>query len=242
MASTTIASPHRSQGYAHPPPHSLPPRSPLSDSPPSDSPPPHSPPPHSPPPCSPPPERGAARRTQPAAPSAVSDEPVAERTGASEAPPTTPVLQRLRGLVTRCRRKKKTQREECKELFDQIDEDASGLLDVSEIIKLANMLGVQMSAEQAQIEINKMDDDGSGEVDFEEFYMWFKQADDDQKSNYSNSKLGKASIRWAEHEQHRAVVLASAQRNTSVLSRAIAGQRTVEEMRALHGLAREKEG
>ena len=53
MVSTTIASPHQSLGYAHPPPHSPPPRSPLSDSPPPRSPPPRSPPPRSPPPRSP---------------------------------------------------------------------------------------------------------------------------------------------------------------------------------------------
>ena len=201
-------------------------------------------------PASPAPQRGSGRRrgdaSPPAAPSEhgaatpvgpdiSSEDTAAEGTGS----PETPML--IRRLVSWCMpQRKKTEREECRELFDQIDEDGSGLLDVSEIVSLAKLLGVSLNPAQAQEAMDEIDDDKSGEVDFEEFYGWFKRTSE-KNSNHEDSKVGKASIRWAAHQKQRTVALASAQRSRSVLSHAIAG-RTVEEMRTLHSKAREKEG
>ncbi len=191
-------------------------------------------------PHSPAPERGAARRTKPATPS----EPGVsiEESSGPETSSDEPRSRRIQRLLLWCRpRRKKTEREECRELFDQIDEDGSGLLDISELVKLAKLLGVTLTPDQAQVAMDEIDDDKSGEIDFEEFFMWFKRMNQSE-TGHCDSKLGKASIRWAEDEQRRAVVRASAQRSSSVLSRATAPQRTVEEMRTLHGLAREKAG
>ena len=191
-------------------------------------------------PHSPPPERGAARRAKPATPS----EPgvsIKEPDG-PETPSDESAASRLRRLLLWCRSGKKTEREECRELFDQVDDDRSGLLDVSELTQLAKLLGVALTPEQAQEAMDEIDEDKSGQVDFEEFFMWFKRTNSSQENGHWYSELGQASIKWAHGEQRRAVVRASAQRSSSVLSHALAGQRTVEEMRTMHGLAREKAG
>lgn len=165
-----------------------------------------------------------------------SSEPESPKTSGN-LPPTR--RQRLCNWCVRTR--KKNQRDECRELFDQIDEDGSGLLDVSEIVKLAKLLGVSLTSAQAQQAMDEMDDDGSGEVDFEEFFLWFKSVDE-SASSHRESMLGKRAIKWAEHEQRRATILGSAQRNSSILSHAITGQHSVEEMRKSQGMARVKEG
>ena len=57
--------------------------------------------------------------------------------------------------------------------------------------------------------MEEMDEDQSGEVDFDEFYEWFKLAngDDDEiesgerKRGYVGSQLGKATVTWAKEQQ-----------------------------------------
>ena len=56
-----------------------------------------------------------------------------------------------------------------------MDDDGSGLLDADEVQLLAKKLGLEMTQEDAQQAMETMDTDASGEVDFTEFFCWFKK-------------------------------------------------------------------
>ena len=62
-----------------------------------------------------------------------------------------------------------------RELFDEIDTDGGGTLDRGEIKALADKLGVAMSKRELDLAMKGVDEDGSGEVDFEEFAEWWPQ-------------------------------------------------------------------
>ena len=66
-----------------------------------------------------------------------------------------------------------TSREQMQELFNEIDTDGGGTLDVREIKALADKLGVAMTKRELDDAMLEMDEDGSGEVDFEEFAQWW---------------------------------------------------------------------
>ena len=93
----------------------------------------------------------------------------------------------------------KTLKEKAREMFDEVDDDKSGLLDVGEIIRLAKMLGVDLDLAQAQQAMEEMDEDQSGEVDFDEFYEWFKLAngDDDEIERGERKKGESRTILWS---------------------------------------------
>lgn len=55
----------------------------------------------------------------------------------------------------------------------QMDADEGGTLDREEIRVLARSLGNQLSEPQLDQAMREMDEDGSGEVDFEEFFDWY---------------------------------------------------------------------
>lgn len=59
--------------------------------------------------------------------------------------------------------------ETLKTYFDEIDDDASGTLDHSELKQLVTNLGVQATEEQVQEMLKLADTDGNGMVDFVEF-------------------------------------------------------------------------
>ena len=49
-------------------------------------------------------------------------------------------------------------------LFDEIDADRSGLLDLDEVLQLTKSLGMDLSAQGLRVAMAAMDVDGSGEV------------------------------------------------------------------------------
>ena len=49
-------------------------------------------------------------------------------------------------------------------LFDEIDADRSGLLDLDEVLQLTKSLGMELSAQGLRVAMAAMDVDGSGEV------------------------------------------------------------------------------
>ena len=59
-------------------------------------------------------------------------------------------------------------------LFDELDEDHSGALDIDEIEKLCKSLGKNMSKKEVASALADMDADGSGEISFEEFEPWWE--------------------------------------------------------------------
>ena len=67
----------------------------------------------------------------------------------------------------------KEQREAIKDLFIETDDDGSGLLDRSEVKQLAVMLGQKLNSKELDMAMAEMDEDGSGEVDFDEFFAWW---------------------------------------------------------------------
>jgi hypothetical protein len=66
-----------------------------------------------------------------------------------------------------------------KDRFDEVDADHSGALDREEIRDLCEqLLEVEITEEQLSEGMAQMDGDGGGEVDFNEFYIWWDRCQD----------------------------------------------------------------
>lgn len=77
-------------------------------------------------------------------------------------------------------------------LFDELDEDGGGTLDAGEISAMAERLGAPLRKRELKEAMELMDEDGSGEVDIEEFLLWW------QDSRTKPSKLALAvQHRWS---------------------------------------------
>lgn len=70
--------------------------------------------------------------------------------------------------------KLKDEMNDVKSLFDQFDDDGSGEIGEEELRALIQMLGVTMNDEELAATMAELDGDGSGEVDFQEFYKWWR--------------------------------------------------------------------
>ena len=68
---------------------------------------------------------------------------------------------------------KQLQRPMVLKMFKELDADESGLLDLDEIRQLCNDLGITLTDEQYTELLAKIDEDGSGECDFDEFFDWY---------------------------------------------------------------------
>ena len=58
-----------------------------------------------------------------------------------------------------------------REVFDLVDDDNSGAIDVPEVAKLMALLGMPHDPEQVGLMVREIDADGNGEVDFDEFLL-----------------------------------------------------------------------
>ena len=58
-------------------------------------------------------------------------------------------------------------------MFDEFDKDDSGELDGKEVQKLCKKMGVKLSKKGLAAAMAEMDEDGSGEVGFDEFNLWW---------------------------------------------------------------------
>ena len=63
--------------------------------------------------------------------------------------------------------------DEAHQMFSKIDVDGSGVLDMDEVQKLGVMLGFNFSHVELVTAMKQMDEDGSGQVEFVEFYEWW---------------------------------------------------------------------
>lgn len=63
----------------------------------------------------------------------------------------------------------KTQLMEIRQVFDIFDKDGSGTINTREMKQVFKALEIEASENEIQKMINQMDQDGNGEVDFEEF-------------------------------------------------------------------------
>ena len=59
-------------------------------------------------------------------------------------------------------------------LFDELDRDGSGALDIDEVAELCRSLGKSLSKKEVHAALEAMDADGSGEISFEEFQPWWE--------------------------------------------------------------------
>ena len=93
-------------------------------------------------------------------------------------------------------------RVEVKKVFDIFDGDASGQIGVDEFGDLLKELCLPMEKKEVKALVRKLDEDGSGELDFEEFFAWYRDNAAEQKSAsmlgglklqaqaYANAKMG----------------------------------------------------
>jgi len=58
-------------------------------------------------------------------------------------------------------------------MFHELDADGSGLLDMDEIKQLCQDLGLNLTEEEYGMVMAKIDEDNSGECDFDEFFEWY---------------------------------------------------------------------
>ena len=68
---------------------------------------------------------------------------------------------------------KVAQRPIVERMFGELDLDGSGLLDMGEVRQLCLDLGLELTDDQYEVVMKKLDEDGSGEVDFDEFFEWY---------------------------------------------------------------------
>ena len=82
-----------------------------------------------------------------------------------------------------------------RQLFEDIDVDESGLLDRGEVADLAESLGCPLSTTELDEAMAEMDEDQSGEVDFDEFQSWFEKMEkveqQDGGSKWASALKGK---------------------------------------------------
>ena len=60
-------------------------------------------------------------------------------------------------------------KEQLKQVFDMIDADKSGELTVDELMKVLEQMGEKVNKEAVVAELKKVDTDGNGKLNFEEF-------------------------------------------------------------------------
>ena len=65
--------------------------------------------------------------------------------------------------------------EECKEVFDLIDKDKDGLITTNELGDIMKALGANPTKEELQQIINEVDREGSGKIEFKEFFDVFSK-------------------------------------------------------------------
>ena len=89
--------------------------------------------------------------------------------------------------------KEDRKRLEVQDLFDRYDLDASGCIDIDEFHILVTELGLSLSKAQVTEIMKMIDQDGSDEIDFAEFFQWFTN----QKDSASSADLAAIQFKLA---------------------------------------------
>ena len=58
--------------------------------------------------------------------------------------------------------------------FDRFDRDANGTISEAELAQLLDALGVGYTEVQVRATFTSLDEDGSGQIEFEEFRAWWQ--------------------------------------------------------------------
>ena len=66
--------------------------------------------------------------------------------------------------------------EQIREMFDFYDKDKGGTICSNELQQLCEDLGVKLGTVELTAAMRELDCDGSGEIEFEEFYRWFSSS------------------------------------------------------------------
>ena len=83
--------------------------------------------------------------------------------------------------IINMRNRELQEEEELRALFETTDKDGGGTIDAAELGMLTGDLGLALSVPEVQEAMRDIDDDDSGEIDFEEFYDWYR---DNKKSKF----------------------------------------------------------
>ena len=78
-------------------------------------------------------------------------------------------------MIARKERQEK-EREWLQDLFDHIDEDGNGTLDLEELGQMTADLGLSLTTMELSQAMADMDRDNNGDVDFDEFFTWYVEA------------------------------------------------------------------
>lgn len=65
--------------------------------------------------------------------------------------------------------------EQYKAAFDTFDKDGSGVISIKDFLKVLRNLGQNLSKEEAEMVINEIDPDMTGEVDFRQFILYIRK-------------------------------------------------------------------
>jgi Ca2+-binding EF-hand superfamily protein len=82
-----------------------------------------------------------------------------------------------------------------RKMFDMFDTDHSGAIGYFEMKNLARHLGVQISDEQLLRSIERVDDNGNGELEFDEFMQWLSNVNDNSNGEGDEFAVLKSKIR-----------------------------------------------
>jgi hypothetical protein len=108
-----------------------------------------------------------------------------------------------------------------RDLFDDFDADASGSIDKGELYDLVEMLGTRLSEDELRAAMDKMDGDGSGEVEFDELFRWWIEPE-------TASARSKARERWSSGRR-RLTRWTRTARASSSSTRSVAGHSNLAE-------------
>ena len=72
----------------------------------------------------------------------------------------------------------KERRKRAQRMFKQIDADGSGHLNREEVRGLASAMEIEMGEKELGVAMDELDPDGSGEITFEEFYLWWHRQEE----------------------------------------------------------------
>lgn len=83
-----------------------------------------------------------------------------------------------------------TKRKNIYEIYRKFDADGSGGIDQNELKVLLDELKIPMTPEELEAVFAELDEDGGGEIEFEEFYNWFVREADKQRQKQPAGLLG----------------------------------------------------